>query len=124
MSMATASLICWWLISVQPPPAGGDGTVGVLLGNGDGTFQPAVTYDSGGQNAVSIAVADVNSDSKTPTVPVDWLAVLAYSLRDACRGACVEIAIAGVVGLHGFCPCGCEHERAAARRRGRGTCIS
>src|SRR5438094_512151 len=71
MSMATASLICWWLISVQPPPAGGDGTVGVLLGNGDGTFQPAVTYDSGGQNAVSIAVADVNSDGKPDAVVTD-----------------------------------------------------
>src|SRR5438552_3424068 len=50
---------------------GGDGTVGVLLGNGDGTFQPAVTYDSGGQNAVSIAVADVNSDGKPDAVVTD-----------------------------------------------------
>jgi Bacterial Ig-like domain (group 3)/FG-GAP-like repeat len=38
------------------------GVVGVLLGNGNGTFQPAVTYDSGGDYAVSVAVADVNSD--------------------------------------------------------------
>src|SRR5438132_6380634 len=52
-------------------PCGGDGTVGVLLGNGDGTFQPAVTYDSGGQNAVSIAVADVNSDGKPDAVVTD-----------------------------------------------------
>src|SRR5439155_22378764 len=52
-------------------PCGGDGTVGVLLGNGDGTFQPAVTYDSGGQNAVSIAVADVNSDGKRDAVVTD-----------------------------------------------------
>jgi hypothetical protein len=30
----------------------GGSTVGVLLGNGDGTFQSAVTYDSGGSFAV------------------------------------------------------------------------
>jgi hypothetical protein len=40
--------------------AGGD--VSVLLGNGDGTFQPAVAYSSGGTAASSIAVADVNGD--------------------------------------------------------------
>jgi uncharacterized repeat protein (TIGR03803 family) len=39
-------------------------TVSVLLGNGDGTFQPAVTYNSGGTIAYSIAVADVNRDGK------------------------------------------------------------
>jgi hypothetical protein len=39
-----------------------DGSVGVLLGNGDGTFQPVVSYDSGGSNARWIAVADVNGD--------------------------------------------------------------
>jgi hypothetical protein len=44
--------------------ANGDGSVGVLLGNGDGTFQPAVTYDSGGQGPDSVAVADVNLDGK------------------------------------------------------------
>jgi len=40
----------------------GQGVIGVLLGNGDGTFQPAVTYNSGGESAASIAVADVNND--------------------------------------------------------------
>jgi hypothetical protein len=40
------------------------GTVGVLLGNGDGTFQAAVTYDSGGYAAQFVAVADVNGDGK------------------------------------------------------------
>jgi len=40
----------------------GNGSVGVLLGNGDGTFQPVVTYPSGGNTAESIAVADVNGD--------------------------------------------------------------
>src|SRR6202158_1432924 len=43
---------------------GNEGVVGVLLGKGDGTFQPAVAYDSGGISARSIAVADVNGDGK------------------------------------------------------------
>ncbi len=40
------------------------GSVGVSLGNGDGTFQTAQTYDSGSYYASSIAVADVNGDGK------------------------------------------------------------
>jgi hypothetical protein len=40
------------------------GAVGVLLGNGDGTFQPAISYGSGGLGTVSMAVADVNRDGK------------------------------------------------------------
>jgi hypothetical protein len=40
------------------------GTVAVLLGNGDGTFQTAVTYGSGGQGASSVAVGDLNGDGK------------------------------------------------------------
>jgi predicted nucleotidyltransferase len=39
-------------------------SLGVLLGNGDGTFQGVATYDSGGQTATSVAVDDVNGDSK------------------------------------------------------------
>ena len=41
-----------------------DGAVGVLLGNGDGTFQTAVNYDSGGRSPGSVAVADVNGDGR------------------------------------------------------------
>ena len=40
------------------------GAVSVLLGNGDGTFQPAQTYSSGGSEAYAVAVADVNKDGK------------------------------------------------------------
>jgi hypothetical protein len=40
----------------------GNGSVGVLLGNGDGTFQPVVGYDSGGYGTTSVAIADVNGD--------------------------------------------------------------
>jgi hypothetical protein len=36
--------------------------VGVLLGNGDGTFQPVVNYPSGGIDTAAVAVADVNVD--------------------------------------------------------------
>lgn len=41
-----------------------DGSVSVLLGNGNGTFQSAVTYDSGGLAPFGVAVADVNGDGK------------------------------------------------------------
>jgi hypothetical protein len=44
------------------------GTIGVLLGKGDGTFQPAVTYNSGGYEAVALAVADVNGDGKPDVI--------------------------------------------------------
>jgi uncharacterized membrane protein len=44
------------------PPA--PGSVGVLLGKGNGTFQPVKTYPSGGNGAVSVAVADLNQDGK------------------------------------------------------------
>ena len=36
--------------------------VGVLLNNGDGTFQNAVSYESGGRSAEAIAVQDVDGD--------------------------------------------------------------
>lgn len=45
-----------------------NGNVGVLLGNGDGTFQAAQNYASGGYTAVSVAVGDFNEDRKTDLV--------------------------------------------------------
>jgi uncharacterized repeat protein (TIGR01451 family) len=45
-----------------------NGTVSVLLGNGDGTFQSAVSYNSGGWDAVSVAVADVDGDGKPDVI--------------------------------------------------------
>lgn len=44
------------------PPA--QGSVGVLLGKGDGTFRTVKTYPSGGDGTVSVAVADLNKDGK------------------------------------------------------------
>src|ERR1039458_8180925 len=45
-----------------------EGSVGVLLGKGDGTFQPVVKYNSGGTGAPSVAVADLNGDGKPDIV--------------------------------------------------------
>lgn len=45
-----------------------NGSIGVLLGNGDGTFQAAQTYFSGGFYANSVTVADVNGDRKPDLV--------------------------------------------------------
>jgi hypothetical protein len=41
-----------------------DDKVSVLLGNGDGTFQPHVPYTLGGCNPFSLAVGDFNRDAK------------------------------------------------------------
>src|SRR5882757_9422295 len=55
------------------PPA----TVGVLLGKGDGTFQPAATYNSA-EDSNALAVADVNRDGKADILVIgpDKVAVL------------------------------------------------
>ncbi len=50
---------------------GGNGEVGVLVGNGDGTFQAAVTFPSGGNQPESVVVSDVNGDSKPDVVLVN-----------------------------------------------------
>jgi hypothetical protein len=50
-----------------------DGSVSVLLGKGDGTFQAAVTYGSGGITARSVAVADVNGDGKPDILVANWI---------------------------------------------------
>jgi uncharacterized repeat protein (TIGR01451 family) len=42
----------------------GEGSVSILLGNGDGTFQAAKNFDVGGVNPTTFAVADFNGDGK------------------------------------------------------------
>jgi hypothetical protein len=46
----------------------GNNTVSVLLANGDGTFQSAVTYLVGGRGPQSVAVGDFNHDGKLDIV--------------------------------------------------------
>jgi VCBS repeat-containing protein len=47
-------------------------TVSVFLGNGDGTFQTGTDYDVG-SNPKSVAVGDLNGDSKLDLVASNWV---------------------------------------------------
>jgi Bacterial Ig-like domain (group 3)/FG-GAP-like repeat/FG-GAP repeat len=49
----------------------GSNTVSVLLGNGDGTFQTAVPYSTGGTYPDGVAIADLNGDGKPDLVVVN-----------------------------------------------------
>ena len=40
------------------------GSVGVLLGNGDGTFRPPLAFDTGGIGSNPFTIADINRDGK------------------------------------------------------------
>ncbi len=63
------------------------GSVGILLGNGDGTFKPAVTYPSGGQGAYSLASADFNDDGYADLAVVN----------NCANGACSNGGAVGVL---------------------------
>jgi hypothetical protein len=51
---------------------GSTGVLGVLLGNGDGTFQSASRFDSGGYFAISAVIADVNGDGKPDLIVANY----------------------------------------------------
>jgi Bacterial Ig-like domain (group 3)/FG-GAP-like repeat/Abnormal spindle-like microcephaly-assoc'd, ASPM-SPD-2-Hydin len=64
------------------------GGVSVLLGNGDGTFQTAVTYASGGWATYWVAMADVNGDGK-----LDLLVTNQCTTKNNCNGANVAVLL-------------------------------
>lgn len=47
---------------------GGNGDVGILLGNGDGTLKPVVTFPPGGSAPYAVAIGDLNGDTKPDIV--------------------------------------------------------
>jgi uncharacterized protein YuzB (UPF0349 family) len=47
--------------------------IGTLLGNGDGTFQPAIIGGQGGYLPIALAVADLNGDGKADVVTLSWV---------------------------------------------------
>src|SRR5262249_42441193 len=50
------------------------GSVSVLLGDGDGTFQAPVAYSSGGLSSYAVAVGDVNADHNPDVVVANYCA--------------------------------------------------
>jgi FG-GAP-like repeat/FG-GAP repeat len=49
-----------------------NGSISILIGNGDGTFKAAVSYDSGGNEPSSVVTADFNGDGKLDLVVANF----------------------------------------------------
>jgi hypothetical protein len=74
-------------------PSVNAGDLGVLLGKGDGTFQAAVAYPSGGYGAASVAVVDVNGDGK-----LDMVVANCSSISGSCSGSSGTVGVGVLLG--------------------------
>src|ERR1700722_8467727 len=77
------------------------GAVGVLLGNGDGTFRPAVTYETGGYLSDSVALGDLNGDGKLDLVVVNDCGAVPIDSEGKCPYATVEVMFGNGDGTFG-----------------------
>jgi hypothetical protein len=51
-----------------------DGSISILLGNGDGTFQTAVDYPVGGEiSTIAVATGDFNADGNSDLASANWI---------------------------------------------------
>jgi hypothetical protein len=74
----------------QTDQSHGDGLANVLLGNGDGTFKPVATYDSGGFASYAGVLNDVNGDGKPDVVVLNCSP---HGSTDCNRNATVGVLI-------------------------------
>jgi uncharacterized protein YfaP (DUF2135 family) len=75
------------------------GSVSVLLGKGDGTFQTAVNF-AAGRNPESVAVGDFNGDGKADVVVANDLAAGSVSLLLGKGDGTFQAAVAYAAGTH------------------------
>src|SRR5690349_7357852 len=68
------------LVVHQYPDGNSKTALGVLLGNGDGTFQQVALYDTGGLYSTAVAAADLNGDGKADAVVTNASGVVSVLL--------------------------------------------